>query len=429
MRSMTCNIVETPTQLKMDEMALWLREMYLSQQDEESWVIIVASDIAMNMAALKNFTSGIVFGDDWHFLGSSALNDAPFPVIHQFEFKGDLTMRVGAFAYEFQHADGSPFEVIVTSAYYSDEQWTLTLAALPREHLATWGAFCEMCYKLSSPEERVTIVGGRQTDFVPSIQWDDIILPDEIKSDLFQDVQSFFQRGVGIYNRLQLNPFRKILLAGPPGTGKTMLCNSLALWAIEQGYRAIYVSGADQYGAEFYKVHQALYLAQMSDTPTLIIVEELDAFLEEREGKQKALVLNVLDGVEALKNEHGTLLIATTNYPEAIDVRVLKRPGRLDRIYMIPEIKDRRIAEAMLRKYLGDEWRNEHAAIASEMVDYPGAFIREVVVYALTQMVTNDETEVTLAQLRNSLDKLKTQIDERDQYIGFRVNGKVAEMN
>ena len=33
-------------------------------------------------------------------------------------------------------------------------------------------------------------------------------------------------------------------------------------------------------------------------------------------------------------NSHGTLLIATTNYPDAIDERVMKRPGRLDRILL-----------------------------------------------------------------------------------------------
>ena len=55
--------------------------------------------------------------------------------------------------------------------------------------------------------------------------------------------------------------------------------------------------------------------------------------------EEKALVLNVLDGAEAKENAQGTMLIATTNYPEAIDERVLKRPGRLDRVFIVPEVR------------------------------------------------------------------------------------------
>jgi SpoVK/Ycf46/Vps4 family AAA+-type ATPase len=121
---------------------------------------------------------------------------------------------------------------------------------------------------------------------------------------------------VSVYKRLNLNPFRKILLAGVPGTGKTMLCNALAQWALDQGYLAIYVSSADANGAQFWKIQQALHTAVTSQKPALILLEEIDAYLNSRE---KALILNVLDGAESFDNPQGTLLIATTNYPEAID--------------------------------------------------------------------------------------------------------------
>ena len=45
----------------------------------------------------------------------------------------------------------------------------------------------------------------------------------------------------------------------------------------------------------------------------------------------------------------------------------------------------------------------------------PGAFIREVCVYALTQAVDSEDLEVPLELLRSSFDRLKSQIEARDK--------------
>ncbi|MBZ0289498.1 MAG: AAA family ATPase, partial [Anaerolineae bacterium] len=197
---------------------------------------------------------------------------------------------------------------------------------------------------------------------------------------------------------------------------------ALATWAIEQGYLVIYISSAyknpnDQYGSTFGKIEHALRVAAYSAYPTLILLEELDAYLHPDE---KALVLNVLDGNESTMNDKGTLLVATTNYPEAIDERILKRPGRLDRIFIIPETRSQIDAEKMLRQYLGTMWRDEHKAIVPQLIGYPGAFIREVAVYALTQCAYDDLDELSLEMLRRSFMGLKEQLDARDDFLKAR---------
>src|SRR5690606_33004819 len=115
-----------------------------------------------------------------------------------------------------------------------------------------------------------------------------------------------------IYQRLNIKPFRKMLFAGVPGTGKTMLCSAIAGWGQEKGYFVVYVSGSNQFGAKFWKIHEALEMAASSDARTIVIVEELDSYLDD---ENKAQMLNVLDGSESPSNEHGTILIATTNHP------------------------------------------------------------------------------------------------------------------
>jgi SpoVK/Ycf46/Vps4 family AAA+-type ATPase len=197
-----------------------------------------------------------------------------------------------------------------------------------------------------------------------------------------------------------------------------MLCSALAKWAIDQGYLVIYVSSADPNGGSFHKIEQAISTAAYSSCPTLVLLEEMDAYLHRKDAK--ALVLNVLDGAEALANEKGTLLVATTNYPEAIDERILRRPGRLDRIFIIPETREQEDAEKMLRQYLGSMWREEHRALAPKLVGYPGAFIREVAVQALTQVAYIDGTELPLEVLEESFNGLKEQIEARDNFFKAR---------
>ena len=291
------------------------------------------------------------------------------------------------------------------------------LAAVPRACLPVWTLFASECNRLAhamQPSSRVEIIGGRLTSFEPTVDWEDVILPAALKNDLLHDVRSFFAKGVEVYQQLKLKPFRKILLAGVPGTGKTMLCSALAKWALDQQFLVIYVSSADQHGATFWKIEQALAIASNSSIPTLIILEELDAYLH---GHEKAMVLNVLDGSELRVNNRGTLLISTTNYPEVIDERVLKRPGRLDRIFIIPETRTHDDAEKMLRLYLGPLWQEAHQTLVPRFIGYPGAFVREVAVYALTQVAFDELPELPLDLLERSFEGLRDQIAVRDDFL------------
>ena len=54
---------------------------------------------------------------------------------------------------------------------------------------------------------------------------------------------------------------------------------------------------------------------------------------------------------------------------------------------------------------------------------YPGAFVREVAVYAITQLIETDAMTLSLAELQDSYQKLRQQIEDRDQFIKARENG------
>lgn len=412
-------IVNLGVSLKIDLMAQWIESNWLPHRSEPDPITLWVVDSVVHDTVLSKYSPDFALPDDMRFAGSTPLACPVLVRVSEHLYSGELAYRSGAFLYRFERGAVAT-EVLVMAARYTDDGRMITLACLPKSFLPVWTGFtteCERLLRAMNPEPKVMIIGGRSASFVPTTRWDEVILPLRLKDDIWHDVETFFTKGIDVYKRLNLKPFRKLLLAGVPGTGKTMLCSALAAWALDRGYLVIYISSADQMGATFGKIQQALHVASYSQYPTLILLEELDAFLHDRE---KALVLNVLDGAESSINDQGTLLIATTNYPEAIDERVLKRPGRLDRIFIIPETRRREDAEKMLRQYLGTMWNDEHRALVPRLVGYPGAFIREVAIFALTQVAYDDLTTLPLAVLEKSYNSLREQIDVRDDFLTKR---------
>jgi hypothetical protein len=397
-------------------------------QNEVERITLLTREECAHEIALKKFDHDLTLTDDYQFAGYTP---TPCPAIPRIDQNRDdeISYRTGAFVIKFVQAKtNDTVEVLVVASLYRDVGDMICLACLPRDFLPVWNEFAQECVRLAharEPEPRVIIIGGRTGSFVPTVDWDDIVLPEDLKEDLIRDVRSFYDKGIEIYKKLKLKPFRKLLLTGVPGTGKTMICSALAKWAIAREYPVIYISSADRDRSTFNKIEHALSIAASSRLPAMIILEELDAYLHDEE---KAIVLNVLDGAESAINDWGTLLVTTTNYPESIDERIMKRPGRLDRIFVIPQTKKPDDAEKILRQYLGDMWRDEHQAIVQHLVGYPGAFVREVAVYALTQVAYNDELELPLEVLQQSYDRLKTQIQARDDFlmerstVGFHSN-------
>ncbi len=405
--------------LKTDALAKWIETEWSPGRTESDLRTIWVNDACVHLEVLGKFDRNIELKDGYVFAGCEPLDAPMLTRITQMAYQGELTYQTGAFAYRFVNENkDETVEIAVASAFYSDEGYDIvTMACIPDSFLPVWTSFAHKCDRLGSPESEVTVVGGRTSSYKATVEWDEIVLPADLKQSILDDVASFFDKGAEVYKRLNLKPFRKLLLAGVPGTGKTMLCTALARRSLGLGHKVVYISSADNEGAKFWKIQHALMVAARSERPALIILEEIDAYLREEE---KALVLNVLDGAEAIENEKGTLMLATTNYPEAIDERVLKRPGRLDRIFIIPEIEEPEHAEEMMRMYLGAMWHDDHTEIAREMVGYPGAFIREVAVYALTQVAHGDMKELPPELLETSFNRLRDQIEKRNEFLARR---------
>ena len=186
--------------------------------------------------------------------------------------------------------------------------------------------------------------------------WDDILLPNATKRTIQLHVESF------LGNRQQLKalgvkPRRGLILAGPPGTGKTLLGKVLAdnlqasfIWVSPR-----HITGPSSFAC-------ILDIARLL-SPTVLFLEDLDLFGEEREGRggfALGELMNQLDG--AVDNED-VVTIATTNRVEVVEKALRNRPGRFDRI-----VRFGAMDEPCRRSMLGDLLSK--AAISQEDMDY-----------------------------------------------------------
>ena len=91
-------------------------------------------------------------------------------------------------------------------------------------------------------------------------------------------------------------------------------------------------------------------------------------------------------------------------------IEFFKRPGRLDRIFVIPTIEEADIAYTMLKKYMADQWQDDHKEVVDQLVDQPGAFVREVALHARMLAAHEHKTVVTLEMLKASVSSLAQQL-------------------
>lgn len=129
------------------------------------------------------------------------------------------------------------------------------------------------------------------------------------------------------------------LLAGPFGTGKTMIANVVAVKAVRNGWTYIEVRRADELAGIIRVARQY--------QPCVVFCEDIDSVVSGERNVTVDQILNVVDGVESKGTE--IMVVLTTNSIEKIHPALL-RPGRLDKIITVGP-PDEAAAEVLARQY------------------------------------------------------------------------------
>ena len=170
-----------------------------------------------------------------------------------------------------------------------------------------------------------------------TIRFNDVHGCDEAKEELQELVE--FLTNPDKFNALGGKLPKGILLVGPPGTGKTMLARAVAG---EAGCPYFYMSGSEfdeLYVGVGAKRVRDLFSQARSKAPAIIFIDELDAVGGKRNARDPAYAKQTLNQLltelDGFSPSTGVILIAATNYPDALD-QALTRPGRFDRHVNVP---------------------------------------------------------------------------------------------
>jgi SpoVK/Ycf46/Vps4 family AAA+-type ATPase len=291
------------------------------------------------------------------------------------------------------------------SVYFYDTEGndSTTLAVIPMGRQDDWLAFLKHLDDLhrsiwiKEHRGRIDIIGDDNdlADTIKAVSYDDLVLPEETLLQVKAQRHIFDKAVLSRYEALHMPRLRKVLLFGPSGTGKTTLLKAEGAFHAKQDGLVLYVSSTapGRNGSAWQNLAQALHVAAKCRLPTLILLEDFEAFVANPPELQQ--VLNMLDGVATPDNPAGTLLLASTNDPEKIDQRLRDRPGRIDVLIEFGQVENVELAVRFLKHFLGDAFNEEeHASIASQLLKQPGSHFREVCISGLMHALEKGRSDV-----------------------------------
>ncbi len=211
------------------------------------------------------------------------------------------------------------------------------------------------------------------------------------------------------YAERRLPTSRGILLTGPPGTGKTLLCETIMNTL---DCTIIYVSSdkVDKRG----DISEVYYLAKRL-SPSIVIIEDIDTLggLDRRDGNTHPLLGEFLNCLNGVSSNEGVVTIATTNYPEHLDLALTDRPGRFD-LKIMMDLPNSGARKYILLKYL-EEFEYENltlSKIVNKTDGLSGAYLREIVVtsYMIAQERGTQIDEKIMQEAADSVIEMKNNI-------------------
>ncbi|XP_008279730.1 nuclear valosin-containing protein-like isoform X1 [Stegastes partitus] len=168
---------------------------------------------------------------------------------------------------------------------------------------------------------------------VPDVTWEDVGALQDIREELTMAILAPV-RSPEQFRALGLSAPSGVLLAGPPGCGKTLLAKAVAN---ESGLNFISVKGPEllnMYVGESERAVRQVFQRGRNSAPCVIFFDEIDALCPRRSGHESGASVRVvnqllteMDGLEARRQ---VFIMAATNRPDIIDPALL-RPGRLDK--------------------------------------------------------------------------------------------------
>ncbi|XP_071595846.1 nuclear valosin-containing protein-like [Heliangelus exortis] len=270
---------------------------------------------------------------------------------------------------------------------------------------------------------------------IPDVTWADIGALEDVREELTIAILAPV-RNPEQFKALGLSSPAGVLLAGPPGCGKTLLAKAVAN---ESGLNFISVKGPEllnMYVGESERAVRQVFQRARNSAPCVIFFDEVDALCPRRSDHESGVSVRVvnqlLTEMDGLENRQQVFIMAATNRPDIIDPAIL-RPGRLDKtLYVgLPPPKDRlailkTITKDGTQPPLGTDVSLEEIAYSQCCDCYTGAdlsaLVREASICALRQEMALPDTqrkkgkiEISHKHFEEAFRRVKSSVSKKDQ--------------
>ena len=231
------------------------------------------------------------------------------------------------------------------------------------------------------------------------------------KQDLAEVVD--FLKNPKKYEKLGAKIPRGVLLAGDPGTGKTLMARAVAG---EANVPFFSISGSE-FAEMFVGVGASrvrdLFSKAKKNSPSIIFIDEIDAVAHKRDarggaGREDEQTLNqILVEMDGFDNESGVIVIAATNRVDMLD-KALLRPGRFDRHVdvTLPERKDRLEILKVHFKNKPTDKAVDLEALAAKTAGSSGADLANIANEAAITAAREGHKEITSADVTEAFERV-----------------------
>lgn len=179
---------------------------------------------------------------------------------------------------------------------------------------------------------------------------------------------------------------RGILLYGIPGTGKTSLINMIASKATANDILVLYAHNISDLHLCMVTIRQ-----EEPDRKIVVVLEDVDSIAEDYEEE----LLDLLDGSSTVDN---VVYIATTNYIDSLEPRLVKRPSRFDlKVEVLTPAESQRLSYL---NHLAKGSKKDYSKWAKKTEGFTVSHLREL--FISVELLGND-LEETIEELRGQI--------------------------
>jgi ATPase family associated with various cellular activities (AAA) len=219
-----------------------------------------------------------------------------------------------------------------------------------------------------------------------------ILIPGTPVAYVLSQIEEFWGRE-DFFKELGLVYKRGVLFYGPAGCGKTSIIRMLCTEFIKRGGIVISITDIDNDQDILLKLREV-----EPDRPVMCIFEDIEKLTENKETESD--VLSFLDGEKQIGN---VINVATTNKPDLLEERLMKRPGRFDLVIGLnPPVEEAR-RTYLQRLFKGHAQESQMEEMVNGTEGLGMAHLREL---AVAMLAFNHRFDETLARLKGNIKEI-----------------------